>query len=312
MQNKLVSILINNYNYAQFLGQAIESALNQTYKNVEVIVVDDGSMDNSREIISSFSDRIKAIYKKNGGQASAFNTGFAASNGEFIFLLDADDLFDIQKIEKSIRFFECNDEIGWIFHRIKYVDSQLNEMDKLNVYNQCMCEFDLVDVRETLKKGNKFEFILPATSGLGFKRQTLKSILPMPENIKITSDNYVKFAALSLSKGILLHKYLAFQRIHQSNLFTFRDDVQTKASEIGLMTGYYLREQFPTIALFADKVFARGLGELIAVVGWKKTFAIPEASQYLQRFWSVPDRFKYLPRVGFHFLRSQLAKLKNK
>lgn len=312
MQDELVSILINNYNYAQFLGQAIESALNQTYKNVEVIVVDDGSTDNSREIISSYGDRIKSIYKKNGGQASAFNAGFAASNGEFIFLLDADDLFDIQKIEKLIKFSEYNDEIGWIFHRIKYVDSQLNEMDKLNIYNQCIGEFDLIDVQELLKKGDKFEFILPATSGLGFKRQILKSILPMPENIKITSDNYVKFVALSLSFGILSSECLAFQRIHQSNLFTFRDDVQVKASEVGLMTGYYLREQFPAIALFADKVFAKGLGELIALIGWKKTFVIPEATQYLQRFWSAPDFFKYLPRVGFHFLRSQLAKLKNK
>ena len=308
-QNKLASILINNYNYSQFIREAIESALNQTYKNVEVIVVDDGSTDNSREIISSFSDRIKAIYKKNGGQASAFNAGFIASQGEFIFILDADDLFKPDKIKNAIQIFQDNPEINWLFHELTYID-QIGNIIDIN-RESALEDSLLIDLQEIMKQGKKFNYSIPC--GLCFTRDLLNKTLPMPQaNNIVLSDNYLKFAALSLSSGILSPECLASQRIHQSNLFTFRDDVQVKASEIGLMTGYYLREQFPTIALFADKVFARGLGELIAVVGWKKTFAIPEASQYLQKFWSVPDRFKYLPRVGFHFLRSQLAKLKNK
>ena len=77
--NPLVSILINNYNYGYFLGAAIESALSQTYQNIEIIVVDDGSTDNSREIIAHYGNHIIPILKENGGQASAFNAGFAAS-----------------------------------------------------------------------------------------------------------------------------------------------------------------------------------------------------------------------------------------
>ncbi len=73
----LVSILINNYNYGRFLSKAIDSALNQEYQNIEVIVVDDGSTDDSRKIIESYGERIKPVLKENGGQASAFNAGFS-------------------------------------------------------------------------------------------------------------------------------------------------------------------------------------------------------------------------------------------
>ncbi len=88
----LVSIIINNYNYGRYLPDAIDSALSQNYKNVEVIVVDDGSTDNSREVILQYSEKIIAtIHSQNTGQASAFNTGFQNSSGEIIIFLDSDD-----------------------------------------------------------------------------------------------------------------------------------------------------------------------------------------------------------------------------
>jgi|JFJP01.1.fsa_nt_gi glycosyltransferase involved in cell wall biosynthesis len=311
-QNKTASILINNYNYAQFVGQAIESALNQTYRDIEIIVVDDGSTDNSRDVISSFGDRINAIFKQNEGQASAFNAGFAASKGEFIFLLDADDTFYLTKIEECIQMFEDYEQINWIFHKLKYINSQSNLIENLNILDKSIYKnIEIIDVQETLRKGKKFNFIPPATSGLCFRRKVLTHILPMPNFIKITSDNYVKFAALFLSSGIIYNKPLASQRIHQSNHFTFRDDVQIKASEIGLLTGYYLRQQFPRIKLFANKVFARGFGELLAQIGWRKTFNIPESSQYIDEFWTIQERLQYLPRISFHYLKTKLYKWKS-
>ena len=79
-----VSVIINNYNYGHFLGAAIDSALTQTYAPIEVVVVDDGSTDDSRNVIAGYGSRIRAVLKVNGGQASAFNAGFAASTGAVI------------------------------------------------------------------------------------------------------------------------------------------------------------------------------------------------------------------------------------
>jgi glycosyltransferase involved in cell wall biosynthesis len=79
MDSPLVSIIVDNYNYGRFLCDSIGSALAQEYSNVEVVVVDDRSTDNSAEVIRSYGQRIRTIFKPNGGHASAFNAGFKAS-----------------------------------------------------------------------------------------------------------------------------------------------------------------------------------------------------------------------------------------
>ena len=86
----LVSVIITNFNYGRFVGEAIDSVLAQTHQDVECIVVDDGSTDNSREVISA-RPRARALFKRNGGQAKALITGLEAAKGEIVISLDADD-----------------------------------------------------------------------------------------------------------------------------------------------------------------------------------------------------------------------------
>jgi len=111
----LASIIINNYNYDVFLREAVDSALNQTYLNTEVIVVDDGSTDRSREIIASYGDQIIPVLKGNGGQASAFNAGFAASRGEVVFFLDSDDILLPTAVKNATKLFRSPDlvKVHW-------------------------------------------------------------------------------------------------------------------------------------------------------------------------------------------------------
>ncbi|WP_427913116.1 glycosyltransferase family 2 protein [Ramlibacter sp. MMS24-I3-19] len=100
----LVSIIICNYNYERFIRAAIESALAQTYRNMEVIVVDDGSTDSSRMVIGEFAAKgaVKAIYQANEGQYSAYNAGFAASCGDIVMFLDSDDVYLPQVAEAVV------------------------------------------------------------------------------------------------------------------------------------------------------------------------------------------------------------------
>ena len=87
-EEKLVSIVINNYNYADFLEEAIQSSLAQTYTNIEIVLVDDGSTDRSETIANKYRHQLICVRKENGGQASAINFGFCVCKGEFILFLD--------------------------------------------------------------------------------------------------------------------------------------------------------------------------------------------------------------------------------
>jgi glycosyltransferase involved in cell wall biosynthesis len=101
-----VTIIVNNHNYARFLGAAIESALDQTYPNTEIVVVDDGSSDDSPSVIARYGPRVVPVFKANGGQESALNAGFAVSRGDVVCFLDADDTLAPGALERAISCFE--------------------------------------------------------------------------------------------------------------------------------------------------------------------------------------------------------------
>ena len=97
-----VSVIIPAYNKAALTVKTVESVLNQTYKNIEIIVVDDGSTDDTRRFLLPYDKEIKYIYKRNAGVCSARNVGIHLSTGEYIGLLDCDDMYLPQKIELSV------------------------------------------------------------------------------------------------------------------------------------------------------------------------------------------------------------------
>ena len=113
--NPLVSIVIPVYNGSKFLGEAIQSALNQTYKNVEVIVVNDGSNDNDKteQIALSFKKKIRYFKKENGGVSSALNLGIRKMKGDFFSWLSHDDLYDSQKIKMQIQYISDNPKLTY-------------------------------------------------------------------------------------------------------------------------------------------------------------------------------------------------------
>lgn len=110
----LVSVIIPNYNYERYLREAIDSALGQTYPNIEVIIVDDGSHDGSREIIESYGDKITPVFQQNQGVSAARNNGVATCRGEFVAFLDADDIWVPEKIERQMAEFQTHDRVGLV------------------------------------------------------------------------------------------------------------------------------------------------------------------------------------------------------
>ena len=112
----LVSIVIPTYNRSSFLLQAVESILSQTWKNVEIVIVDDGSTDDTREVLAPYMGRIRYIYQSNSGRPSCpRNVGIRNAAGKYIAFLDSDDIMDPRKIEMQVRFLEKNPEVGMVF-----------------------------------------------------------------------------------------------------------------------------------------------------------------------------------------------------
>ncbi len=106
----LVTAIIATYNRASLVGKAIESILEQTYENIEVIVVDDGSTDNTQRVLMSFGDRVRVIRQDNAGPGAARNRGIAAAEGEIVAFLDSDDLWMPKKIERQVALLQRVDE----------------------------------------------------------------------------------------------------------------------------------------------------------------------------------------------------------
>lgn len=175
-KNPTVSVIIPTYNRAHLVGRAIRSVLNQTYQDFEIIVVDDGSTDNTEEVVKSFNDpRIRYIrHEKNRGGSAARNTGIRATYGEFIAFLDSDDEWLPEKLEKQVLI--CSDEqIGLVYTGRKVIDSQSGQVlskivpDKEgNVYEQLL-ERDFIGTcssvmvkKEALENIKGFDETLPA------------------------------------------------------------------------------------------------------------------------------------------------------
>ncbi len=119
MSQFTVDVIVNNYNYARYLRDAIGSALEQTHPHVRVIVVDDGSTDDSREVIASYGSEIVAVFKENGGQASALNAGVERSSGEAVVFLDADDMLAPDIAARIAAAFSADSSLAKVHYPMK-------------------------------------------------------------------------------------------------------------------------------------------------------------------------------------------------
>jgi glycosyltransferase involved in cell wall biosynthesis len=131
----LVSIIIPTYNDAEFVGSAVQSALEQDYSNVEVIVIDDGSTDNTREVLSPFLEdqRVRGFFQENRGPSAARNRGIAESRGEYLNFLDADDYLHPSKIAKQVHILESEPSVDLVYCDVAVVDRNGDTIEEYSV-----------------------------------------------------------------------------------------------------------------------------------------------------------------------------------
>ncbi len=213
----LVSVIIPCYNGEKFIGDAIESVVNQTYKNWELIIVDDGSTDNSERIIKKYlqDDRIQYIkHKKNRGIPAARNTGINASKGEFIALLDDDDKWVPYKLSLQLEeFYKNAADLGLVFGNIIMINSNGYVIRKGKNLKINLEKLTQEEILERLFLSN---FISSIT--VLFKRECIREVEGFDENIKWGGDDYdLWLRIVGKFKIKYLNRVLAMRREHCNN-----------------------------------------------------------------------------------------------
>lgn len=133
----MVSIIVPAYNVEEYIGQTIESVLNQDYTDFELIIIDDGSTDNTADVVNQYSkldNRIRYVQQPNGGAARARNKGLSLTKGEFIIFVDGDDVISKDFISSNIGYFSENPNLDWVAMSIKRVDKDCNPINVEGIY----------------------------------------------------------------------------------------------------------------------------------------------------------------------------------
>jgi|SRR5579859_346628 len=209
----LVTVLIDTYNYGRFIDEAIESVLSQDYpaEEMEILVVDDGSTDDTAALIKKYGERVRYFYKSNGGQASAFNFGFQNAKGEIIVLLDADDYWLPGKLRRVVQEFEANQAAGMVHHRMQELDMRTGDF-RDGMFTPL--SGNLAATRESI-----LSFNATPTSSLAFRKSVLAKVLPIPEAVTIQADGYIQALVPFVAPLVSIDESLGVYRFHGSNLY---------------------------------------------------------------------------------------------
>lgn len=212
----LVSVIIANYNYAQFVGTAIDSVFAQTYPHIELIVVDDGSKDDSKTVIGGYGDRLVPIFQQNTGMGGARSAGFLKSQGEIICFLDADDYFHPDKVAQVVAAFEAHPEWIQISHLWTTVDKEGTPIGSgaSDILSQG-------DVRPLLLKWGKYASGIG--SALAYRRSALEQVLPLQGEMGM--DSYLNATLPFYGEVGCINEPLMYYRIHGSNIRAHSDNL---------------------------------------------------------------------------------------
>lgn len=216
----LISVIINTYNYGALLAEAVDSVLAQDLDTGlnEIIVVDDGSTDNTRDVVACYGTKIRVIHQQNGGQAAAINRGVAESRGEILCFLDADDYWHPTKLSAVAAAFVADSKLTLVYHRLQPV--QLDRTPVSKPIPRALCSGDIS--ARMVRSAGWWPF--PMTSAVSVRKSAWVKAGDIPQVFRISADAWLVGIYPLLGPVRALSPSLGFYRLHNNNWYRATDD----------------------------------------------------------------------------------------
>ncbi len=227
----MVSVIIPTYNSSDFVSKAIDSVLDQSYDDYEIIVVDDGSTDNTREILEKYKGIIKYVYQDNGGPAKARNTGIKMAKGSYIAFLDSDDLWLPDKLKKQFDFFNENPQ-----YHLVYTD-MAHAINGEIIYKSYLKERNYKHISSGYIYENLLRECFIFTPTVMMKKECIDNIGFFNEKLRISEDHDLWLRIADKYQIGFLDEALTIRNRHESNLTS--DRYLYISSGIKMMEGIY-------------------------------------------------------------------------
>lgn len=214
----LVSAVVTSYNYARFLTEALDSVFRQTWPNMELVIVDDGSTDGSRDLIAKAVENppfpTQVILRDHAGQGAAWNAGFARTRGEVVCFLDSDDAWHPEKVAEMVAFMKAVPGGGVYQHQLD--DGHGNPCLGILRSGDFLAQWRECGRVNTALRHDLTVFFVPS-SGLVWHRAVLDAVFPIPEEIAASPDSYLVYLGAALGPVLAFPKTLGMWRSHPEN-----------------------------------------------------------------------------------------------
>ena len=217
-ERQLVSVLIPNKDYGRFLPEALDALLAQTYEPWEAIVCDDGSSDDSREVVGRYAERDPRIslvvHERSRGQAAAFNSAFEVARGDVIAFLDSDDVPAERRLEEIVATFRRTNA-GLVVHALTLTGPDGRPIQRIPAFTA----FERGWIADrVLRRGGRWRWA--PTSGVALRREVATVVFPMPEKgYQSSADTYFLVLAPTITTVAAIEEPLGLYRRHGSNAF---------------------------------------------------------------------------------------------
>jgi glycosyltransferase involved in cell wall biosynthesis len=217
MGRPIVSALVDTYNHERYIERALLSVLSQDLSpsEMEIVVIDDGSTDQTPAIVQNFVPRIRYLRKTNGGQASAFNAAIPELRGSIVAFLDGDDWWASGKLRAVLEIFEENPGLAAVGHGFFEVYGDAPPHEMFVPEKTCRLDLSSTDAARLADLGRT----LLGTSRLAVRKEVLDRIGPIPLELTFCADTPILTLALALGGAIVLEQPLCYYRRHLENLF---------------------------------------------------------------------------------------------